>query len=292
MPALSFLLLISSIAALSRYNPCTSIRRIPVWSILAFLSLGLAHAVGIVSDLGILLLVVMATLAMLVPKVGPGWPRALLILQLVLMALAIFSHQLPWFHAPLIGDELVWKADSVPYDFYLNYHKGAAGLCLLVALAGWRQQVPEQEQLRNQRHLLLIIIPVFAGFLLALSADLIQLEVGINANLYGYLALWMIANLMFTCVAEEVLFRGIVQRGLMLIGGHRFNPWFIVVGVSLLFGAAHFSGGLVFILVAALMGFAYGAVYYLSGRLLYAILLHFGVNLTHMMFFTYPFAQM
>jgi len=291
MPALSFLFLIGSIASLSRYNPYISIRRIPTWSILAFVSLGLAHAVGVVSDLGMLYLVVMSALALLVPKARSGWPRGLLLAQLVIMALAVFSHQLPWFHAPLIADDLIWKAGSAPYDLYLNYHKGAAGLCLLVAMAGWRQKVPEQELLRNQRHLLLIIVPIVIAFGLALYAGLVQWEWGVNSGLYGFVALWAVSNLMFTCVAEEVLFRGVIQRGLLFFNAGRINPWIVVMGVSVLFGLVHFAGGPVFMLVAAMMGFAYGAIYYLSGRLLYSILLHFGVNLTHMMFFTYPFAQ-
>jgi membrane protease YdiL (CAAX protease family) len=63
---------------------------------------------------------------------------------------------------------------------------------------------------------------------------------------------WLFAlnNLLFTCVAEEALFRGFLQQG---IAAHS-RRWLGVLVASLLFGAAHLAGGPLLVLFAALAG--------------------------------------
>ncbi|MGM0785563.1 MAG: CPBP family glutamic-type intramembrane protease, partial [Pseudomonadota bacterium] len=51
---------------------------------------------------------------------------------------------------------------------------------------------------------------------------------------------------------------------------------------------AHFPGGVAFVLVATGAGLLYGLVYLWAGRLIGAVLVHWGLNLTHLLLFTYP----
>lgn len=100
---------------------------------------------------------------------------------------------------------------------------------------------------------------------------------------------WVFAfnNLLFTCVAEEVLFRGYIQRQL----GQYVPPLVAIAIASILFGLAHFSGGLLFVLVATLAGGLYGLTYLWTGKLSAAVLIHFAFNFVHFVFFTYPIAK-
>ena len=89
-----------------------------------------------------------------------------------------------------------------------------------------------------------------------------------------------------TVIAEEILFRGLLQgRILKPLGG--FNAWWLT---AVIFGAAHLPfAGPVFAIVAGLAGLGYGYVYWKTGSLIPAIMLHWLVNLTHFALFSYPF---
>jgi uncharacterized protein len=56
---------------------------------------------------------------------------------------------------------------------------------------------------------------------------------------------------------------------------------------ALAFGSVHFASGPPMILLASLAGIAYGLAYRYGG-LLASVLAHFGLNLFHILFFTYP----
>ncbi|VTP60978.1 CAAX amino terminal protease self- immunity [Serratia rubidaea] len=64
-----------------------------------------------------------------------------------------------------------------------------------------------------------------------------------------------------------------------------------LVIAALLFGAAHFPAGMLMMVFATLTGLLYGLAWMWSGRLWVPIALHFGLNMTHLLFFTYPFYQ-
>ena len=107
------------------------------------------------------------------------------------------------------------------------------------------------------------------------------------------LAYGLAYNFLFVCVLEESFFRGIVQTA--LICGARRRGWphadvLAVLGASVLFGVVHLGGGAAFALLATLAGLGYGAVYYWTGRLHYAVLLHFAVNAVHLLAFAAPAA--
>ena len=85
-------------------------------------------------------------------------------------------------------------------------------------------------------------------------------------------------------MAEELLFRGILQRWLVQRLG-------AVAGIgltALLFGAAHWPFSPLFAAVAVLAGLGYGLVFHVSGRLWPAMALHLAVNLCHVLLLTYP----
>ena len=58
---------------------------------------------------------------------------------------------------------------------------------------------------------------------------------------------------------------------------------------SILFGFAHFAGGLQYILLATIAGGFYALAYLRAGRFVASsVLTHFWVNLLHILLFTYP----
>jgi membrane protease YdiL (CAAX protease family) len=132
---------------------------------------------------------------------------------------------------------------------------------------------------------------LFAGLLPATLLALIPFAILLDHAHPGWtnapipiIAYGLVYNFLFVCVLEESFFRGIVQTLLI----HWARHWcgshadgLGLLGASVLFGGVHAGGGLTFMLLATLAGFGYGLVYYLTGRLQFAVLLHFAVNTVH-----------
>ncbi len=188
----------------------------------------------------------------------------------------LFLHLMPGFHNLKVLDKVVSGHQSLPFSMYLNLDKPLAFFALLFA---YPKLLGEAKQVDFKRVLsivvpLLALLPV-ANFLGALKVEL---------SLPSWWWLFALNNLMITCVAEEALFRGVIQQSL----SRRFN-WKIGLAVaSILFGFAHIAGGGLLVLFATLAGVGYGLVFHVTGRLWYAVLVHFLFNFVHLLVFTYP----
>lgn len=100
---------------------------------------------------------------------------------------------------------------------------------------------------------------------------------------------WLLANLLLTVVAEEVLFRGYLQHGLeRLWSTHRWGAPAAWLFASLLFGLAHAGGGLSYLLLACWAGLFYGGLWRYGRHLGWPIAGHFAVNALHFLLFSYP----
>lgn len=103
------------------------------------------------------------------------------------------------------------------------------------------------------------------------------------------LPIWIINNLVFVCFSEEVIFRGFVQRTLQKYLGSGFKYGLLsIILASIVFGLAHYKDGITFMMLAAICGLFYGYTYLKTKRILCAMLVHFLLNLTHILIFTYP----
>ncbi|WP_332252585.1 CPBP family intramembrane glutamic endopeptidase [Rickettsia helvetica] len=54
-----------------------------------------------------------------------------------------------------------------------------------------------------------------------------------------------------------------------------------------MFGIAHFQGG-AYIALSTICGFFYGYAYYKTDKILCSMIVHCGLNLCHLLLFTYP----
>ncbi|WP_164980022.1 CPBP family intramembrane glutamic endopeptidase, partial [Aeromonas veronii] len=167
----------------------------------------------------------------------------------------------------------------VPFNMYLNLDKPLLLFGLLLAcpmLLGKGGAI-------RWRPLALLLLPLGALLVIAWQLGALKPEVGLP----HWWWLFALNNLLFTCVAEEALFRGAIQQGLT----ERYRPWIGIVVAALLFGAIHLPGGPLLALFATLAGCCYGLAFQLSGRLSVAILIHFAFNFAHLALFTYPLAH-
>ena len=95
-------------------------------------------------------------------------------------------------------------------------------------------------------------------------------------------------NLLLVTLVEEALFRGYIQGGLSRrLKLLPYGQTIALLVAAVLFGLAHAAAGWKWVLLAGLAGIGYGLAYRFGG-LSAAITTHFGVNVLHFVFFTYP----
>lgn len=207
-----------------------------------------------------------------------GWKHVAGHAAFIFWAIALAAHLIPGFHNIPVLEEVQSGPDSTPYTLYLNFDKP---LLLFALILAWPQVMGGAARIR----------PALLGSAVLLAAVLLPLAAAAHAikwepALPTWLLLFVLANLLQTCLVEEAFFRGYLQRLLI----ENLGPVRGIGLASLLFGLAHFPGGLALIAFASLLGLACGLAMHASNRLSPAIWLHFGFNLAHLLLFTYPAA--
>ncbi|MEJ2681559.1 MAG: CPBP family intramembrane metalloprotease [Gammaproteobacteria bacterium] len=126
-----------------------------------------------------------------------------------------------------------------------------------------------------------IPLVLFVGYLLGA-----QFEFKIHSSLLLYASM----NLFFTCILEEVFFRGLIQNKMKeYLATFTVHHHSIAIGItSLLFGVAHLSGGTKMIIAATIAGIGYGIIYDRTQKIECAIFLHFLLNVSTFITMVYP----
>lgn len=205
------------------------------------------------------------------------WPllRFLFHLIFLILAVALSNHWLPGFRNLRIFNGIRFAADSTPFTMYLNFDKVLVGIFVLLNLP--TPKATSTTTLVTVRNLSMLIL------LMAVVAPMTG-YVRWNPKLPEGTWIWALNNFFFVCLAEEALFRGFIQTELLkwMKGGAA------VIVAAALFGLAHYQGGLPYIAFAFLAGLFYGQTFWRTGRLQTSMAVHFGLNLVHFLFFSYP----
>ena len=281
-------LLTASIMAVWYRPPILSINKIKIllWSILLLMSLIFALIYKIV-EIGAALYLVGLMIACHMTKT-PNYNiyiRYLFAFIVIAMVIALFLHKVPFFNNPLVFDQFFKSAGSAGYTKYWNYDKAVSGLILLAFFGDLCSS--RKEFINNAKKIMPIsIITIAVSIALAVMFGYMVWDVSFTTAYFA----WAWANLFFTCVSEEMLFRGFVQKHLLKIAKNEYIRLGVVIFAGILFGLAHFAGGTTYIILASVAGIGYGLTYYKTGKIEFAILTHFLLNSIHFIFFSYPFA--
>lgn len=259
-------------------------RAVPPWLLLFVMAMAWGLIGGVVAPVAILALVLLTALAHGCATAPQRWLRLACGLVSAVLALALAMHKLPGFRNPLLLDHVVLSPGALPFTQYANFDKGAVGLILLALLsrrvASWAEL---GAVLRRTGPLLPLTIVVTLGFALAAGV------VGIDFKLPPQTLTFVLVNLLFTVVAEETFFRGLLQARLATaLARWTWGAWLAVALSAVLFGAAHLGGGVRYGILASIAGLGYAWAYQRTQRIEAAILVHIALNAVHFICFTYP----
>lgn len=250
-------------------------RTLPAWPGAFAVALALAVAAGVLRWPALPALAAFAAVTW--AAVASPRARPVFVVLSGMMAIALSVHLVPGFANPKVFDAERLTPDALPFTQYLNFDKGAAGLFLLAAFAprvrGWREA-----------GVLVGPVAVAAGVTAAAVLGLAMLLglVHPDPHWHPLAPTFLAVNLLFTCVAEEAFFRGLVQHR---VPGSRT----LAMAVSaLLFGLVHIPAGWPYASLAAVLGLGCAWVFERTRRIESAIAVHFVVNAVHFLGFTYP----
>lgn len=203
---------------------------------------------------------------------------------LSVLAVGFFLHRVPGFSNPKVMADVLFSPDALPYTRFLNFDKATVGLFLI----GFTLQ--RLSNLRSWR--IMLHRTVFLGgatILLLMGMSGVLGYVRFDPKWTPLFGLWAWSNLFLTCIAEEAFFRGVVQCALVhLLAQYRYGAAIGVIIAAGVFGLAHLAGGWTYAMLAMIAGLSYGLAYQRTGAIEAAILVHFGLNTAHFLFFTYP----
>ncbi len=222
-----------------------------------------------------------------------GWQRNLSWGGFLATAVGLSLHTLPGFNNLLIFKQIQFSPDSMPYSLYLNFDKPLVGLtiCLLYlspttnSVGFIARQAPRFSAADFRTTMAILATLVVLMIPLALWLQYVRLDLKTPHQAW----IWALNNLLFVCVAEESLFRGFIQKELAARLPRNDKGEGIAIGIAAtIFGLAHYSGGFIYMSLATASGIFYGYAFHKTNRLESPILVHFGLNLVHFTFFSYP----
>ncbi|MBB1199750.1 CPBP family intramembrane metalloprotease [Enterobacteriaceae bacterium 89] len=226
-------------------------------------------------------LAVIAAVAALYYQSRSKTTHILLEILLVATAIGLMLHLIPGFHNPKVLEGVRAGAQSAPFTMYYNLDKALVPFVLLICLKSLF--VTSDHSKAKPGYWLILVAAVPALLMLAVSLGGLRTEFHRPEWLFQF----VLANIFFVSLAEEALFRGYLQQRLSSV----MHPVLALIVASLLFGGLHYAGGSLLVIFATLAGLIYGLAWMWSGRLWVAVLFHFGLNLCHLLFFTYPMFQ-
>lgn len=200
-------------------------------------------------------------------------------LSIYILMLAICLHLPPGFHNNLVLNQVFISSYSTPFSMYLNFDKTMVALILYINSGLYlRENMPDRSDMFTTAKFLLLSLTLIAP---ALCLGYVKFE----AKIPSFIQLWIINNLFFTCFSEEIIFRGIIYNKIKEITQKKSLALFLS---SIVFGILHFKGGIIYVTLSTITALIYGLTYQKTNKILCSVIVHFGLNLVHIIFFTYP----
>lgn len=201
------------------------------------------------------------------------------------LTLSIALLILPGFSRLALTEAAPLTPDALPYGIGLGFAKVAPAILILGIINTDRIRTWSELPAVLRRVVPIWMVTLAAVIMLTMATGYVRFD----PKWSSLFLTWTVVNLFFTCLAEEAFFRGFVQHELTRAGSNPARAAVVAISVSaLLFGLAHFAGGWTYVIAGIVAGAGYGLAYHLTRRIEAAMAVHFALNATHFLLFTYP----
>ena len=270
---------------------CTKTKKLPI----IFFAIALATALisGVVNFISSLIILLFGFLIYSFYQKKLSSPYKIFIyFGIFIIAILSFLHQLPGIDNIEFLTNIKLSKNSSNFDLWLNFDKPLIAIFLLFFIYNPPRKFSDYKNIFIQT--LKLFVPLLI-ILLALGTYGNFLVFDPKFPSFEITFLWLIKMIFLTIFAEEFFFRFFIQNSVILLfkNSKYFSKNSQIIGLiftSIIFGLTHFSQGFVFILLATICGFFYGLIFIRTRYIEASILLHFLINLTHFIFFSYPSA--
>ena len=270
---------------------CTKTKKLPI----IFFAIALATALisGVINFISSLIILLFGFLIYsFYQKKLPSPYKIFIYFGIFIITILSFLHQLPGIDNIEFLTNIKLSKNSSNFDLWLNFDKPLIAIFLLFFIYNPPRKFSDYKNIFIQT--LKLFVPLLI-ILLALGTYGNFLVFDPKFPSFEITFLWLIKMIFLTIFAEEFFFRFFIQNSVILLFKNSKysskNPQIIgLIFTSILFGLTHFSQGFIFILLATICGFFYGLIFIRTRYIEASILLHFLINLTHFIFFSYPSA--
>lgn len=262
-----------------------NITRLPTWSLLLSISVCFGLISHHLSPIALVFIALLWITADGLKNSKNALPlRILSALGLLVVGTGLETFIVPGFYNLKVLNNVTISHDGIPFNLYLNFDKTLVGIVILGTLhplittrTAWKTMFKTMLPMTGLVILGIGLLSFLCGF------------VHFDFKLPESLGVWAVTNLLFVCTAEEGLFRGFIQKYLCITWkSFKYGHYCAIFVSAILFGLAHYTGGLLYMGLATVAGIGYGTIYYRTQRIEAAIITHFLLNLTHFLCFTYP----
>ena len=225
---LSYLLLISSIFTLWVKQPLKKLSYI-----FLIISIVLALITGLINFIGLVIIYMIFLLLYLTFRLKnkPTFGFIIFFITAIILFLN-YNHILPGFHNFNVINKIRISKDAIPFSLYLNY----SSLIITYPIILFSKKI---KLIRNQHELYESVISGIKYGLIAI-AILLPLSwllqfVKFDFKVSHYTLIFIFVNLIFTCIPEEIFWRGFIQTRLQKYT----NPIIAILISSVIFASIH-----------------------------------------------------
>lgn len=212
----------------------------------------------------------------------PRFSQPVLFITMTTLCVAGFCHLLPGYDNWQILAPTRVSAAAPLYGFYFNFDKGFIGFILCFFLIK-----PAQSKKEWARVLKGYFFTMPLALLVLIGVPYAMKWIVMDLKWPHFIGPWLVINLLNVCLAEEVVWRGFVQREVTKSLGHKGIG---LLSSTILFISVHafFIQDWPYLAMIGVASLLYGLVYQVTERIETAVLVHFTVNAVHMLCWTYP----
>ena len=259
-----------------------------LWIAALVLAIGSGYVTGalqLTALLWIAILVLLALAFRTMRELGSSAGQVITGVTFFFFSIACSMLLLPGFERTVLIPETVLTPGAAPFSLGVGFPKVVTGILILGLINEARVRGLAEAGGVARKTLPILGVTVLAVLAAVYATGYVRFDPKWTTLFFP----WAIANLFFTCLAEEAGFRGFLQHELSRIGSNsRIAAAAALIFSAVLFGLAHLGGGWSYALAATVAGLGYGAAYLRTQRIEAAMAVHFSVNALHFLFFTYP----